>query len=331
MSTSHTCTLSPHPLPTILSAFEYESYTENYDWDDYNDYEFARQQPRGPMVLISIGISSSISAQQSLEQSVDKAGVPTSSVYCKYRSDDDFTNLAWESPANVLVIHKDIEIAQDKEVSADTEEDTFSDWLRSHSESGPMEAAVDLVLFFGSDSAPSSLGCSNYDVVPQQPCGPMPSDGICVPTSPCQFSPPPLLVTPDTSVHEITSIISYSRSPLSAASIFSQSADNFSSPAIQSVHKVKSKDDVAIPTLESLARVFDVRDDDVTNVVEVFADDIGEYVLSAWPSSYFKFYAEEYSKESYSAVQSDPVYAKSDSDNECRHWGQRAIYPVGTL
>jgi len=301
LSASHTRALSPHPLSATPSAFGYESQAENYDRDDYyndyDDYDFACRRPRGPMVPISIGISGSLSAKQSPDQSVDRTGVPTSSVYCEDRPDDDFANSTWESPANVLVVHEGVAIVQDTEVGADTEEDAFSEWLQSYPESDPAEAAVDSVSFFGSDSAPSSPGCSDCNGIPQQPRRLMSPNGVSVSTNPCQLFPPLPLVSLNISTHEITSSISYSRSPPSAASIFSQSADTLRSPTIQPAREANEVIDVASST-------------------KVSADNVGEHALSAWPSSYFKFYAEEYSKESYSAVQSDPVYAESDSNDE---------------
>ena len=272
------------------------------------------------MVPISVGISGSLSAEQSPDQSVDKAGVPTSSVYCEYRSDDDFADLTWESPANVLVVQDEVEeIAQDTGFGSNTEEDVFSDWLRSHSESGPAEAAVDSVSFFGSDSAPSSLGCGDYDGIPQRPRGPMPPSEVIVPTSPCRLSPPPSPVAPNISAHEIASIVSYSRSLPSATSALSQSADNLSYFATQSTHEVETDSAIAVLTSESLASASEVRDSEVIDVAlstEVSAGDIGEHAFATWPSSYFKFDTEENSKESYSAIHSDPVHAELDSNDE---------------
>ena len=273
------------------------------------------------MIPISVGVSGLLSAEWSPNQSVDEASVSVNSIYHEYSSNDNFANSTWESPANVLVVHEDID-----EIGSNTD-DAFSDWLRSHSESGPAEAAVDLVSLYGSDSAPSSLGCGDYDADPQRPHGPMPSDRVSVSTSPCQLSSPPPLVAPYISAHEISSIISYSRSPLSATLIFSQSAENFSSPTIQSAHEVESKDDVAIPTPESLAHVSEVQNNEIIDAAlsaEVFAGSIGEHALSVWPSSYFKFYTEENSKESYSAVQSNPLLAEFDSNDECEVLAARA-------
>ena len=270
------------------------------------------------MTPIFVGVSSSLSAETTSDQFINEVRVPTSSVYHERDSEDNFASSDWESPANVLVIREDIEIAQDEEIGSNTE-DAFSDWLRSHSESGPAEAAVDSVSIFGSGSASLGPDFDDYDVVPQRPRGPMPSNRVSVPTSPCRLFSPPPLVAPYILAHEISSIISYSRSPPSATSIFSQSADNFSSPAIQSAHEVESKDDVAIPTPESLARVFDAQDNkvvDVASSTEVFADDVGERAFATWPSLYFKYDTGEDSKELYSAVQSNPVPAKSDSNDE---------------
>ena len=249
------------------------------------------------MTLISVGVSSSSSAEKSPDQSVDEASVPTGSVYCKDGSDDDFADSVWESPTDLLVVHEDVEIAQDKEVGTDTDEDAFSDWLQSYPESGPAEAAVDLVSVCESDSVPSSLCCGNYNDIPQRPCRPMvptaigchdspnipipyrPSDEVSVPTSP-------------------SSITSYASNLPSSTPVFSQSADGFSSPTIRSVREDDGVTDVALS-------------------IEVSTCGVGEHALVTRPSSSFEYNTGEDSKESYSAVQSNPVLAGSDSDDEC--------------
>ena len=247
------------------------------------------------MIPISVGVSSSLSTKKSPE---------------------------------VLVIHEDVEIAQDKEVGMDTEEDAFSDWLRSHSESGPAEAAVDSASFFGSGSASLSLGCDDYDVIPQRLRGPLPPNGVIVPTSLCRLSLPPPPVAPNVSAHEIASIISYSRDLPSAILILSQSADSPSSSATQFTHEVESDDAIAIPTAESLARVSRVQDNEAANIAlsksEVFADDVGKHTLGTWLFSPPEFDTGEDSKESYSAVQPNPVPTEFDSSDEYKVLATRA-------
>ena len=276
MSTSHARALLPHPLPITPSTFRYESQAESYDRDDYNDYNdyddynFAHRRPRGPMVPISVGISSPLSAETTPDQFINEVCVLTGSVHHERDSEGNFAGSTWETPANGLDAHKDVEIMQDKEVSAETEEDAFSDWLQSYPESDPAEAAVDSASLFRSDSLSIGSSCSDYDDLPQRSCGPM------VPTTP------------------------YSNDPPSATSVLSLFADSLSSPAAQSTHEVKSYNAVAVPT-ESLAKS------------EVFAGGVGEHALPAWPSSYFEFNTGEDSKESYSAVLSNPVLAESDS------------------
>ena len=264
------------------------------------------------MTPISVGVSSSLSAGQTPDQSVDEASVPTTSVYHERGTNVKFTNSTWESPADLLV-HENVEIVQDKEVSADTEEDAFSDWLQSYPESGPAEAAVDWVSIFGSGSASLSPDFDNYDVIPQRPRRPMVPIAIgCRDSSdissPCQ---------PPDGVSVFSPL-----SPPSAASIHSQFVDNISSPATRSTHEVKSNSAIAILTSESLASASEVQDDEFADVAtsktEVFAGGVGEHALSAWPSSYLEFDTGEDSKESYSAVHSDPVHAESDSNDECR-------------
>ena len=261
------------------------------------------------MIPISVGVSGSLSAEQSPNQSVDKVGVPMSSVYRERESDDNLINSAWESPINGPVVHESVEIAQDKGIVPNTE-DTFSDWLRSYSKSGPAEAAVDSASLFESDSAPFGLGCDDYDVIPQQPHEPISLDGVSVLTGPCRSIPPPLPVTPNISVHEIVPTISYSRSPPRATMSFYQPADDLGSPATQFVHEVEFDDIIAIPTSESLAKVF--------------ANDVEKHTLGTWPFSPPEFDTGEDSKESYSAVHSNPVRAELDSDDECEVLAARA-------
>ena len=293
------------------------------------------------MIPISVGVSGSLSAEQSPNQSVYKAGVPMSSVYRERKSNDNLINSVWESPTNGPVVHESVEIVQDEEIGSNTE-DVFSDWLQSYPESGSEDAAADSASFFGSGLASLSLGCDDCDVIPQRPRGPMvpiaigcrdssdilslhqSSNGVIVPTSHCRLFPPPPPVTPNILVHEVVPSISYSRKSPSAALVPSQPADSLSSPATQPVHEVEPDGAITIPTPESLARVFDVRDSEVTDVAEVFAGGVGEHALSAWPSSYFEFDTEENSKESYSAVHSDPVHTRLDSDDGCEVLAARA-------
>ena len=225
------------------------------------------------MVPISVGISGSLSAEQSPNRSIDGIGVPVNSVYCESESDDNLVNSTWESPTNGPVVRESIEIVQDEEIGSNME-DVFSDWLQSHSESGPAEAAVDSALFFRTDS--SSLGSSydDYNVTTQRPREPL------VP------------------------IIPYSSRSLNAALVLSRPTNSLSSLAIQSMHEVEFDSTVAVLTSESLAES------------EVFTSGVGEHALVTQPSSSFEFDTGEDSKESYSAVLSNPVLAKSDSGDK---------------
>ena len=229
------------------------------------------------MTPISVGVSSSSSAEKSPDQSVDEASVPTGSVYCKDGSDDDFADSVWESPTDVLVVREDVEITRNKEASADTDADAFSDWLQSYPESGPAEAAVDSVPLFRSDSVPFSLGCEGYDITPKRPCRAMSPDGVSVLTGPCRLFLPPLPVTPDISAHEIVPTSPFSRNPLSLTSVPSQHADDFSSPTTRFAHGVEPDGTMAIPTPESLDQVFDVQPgDEVTNVAGILVGGVGD-------------------------------------------------------
>ena len=322
------------------SAFGYESRAESYEQDDYNgydDYDLAHRRPRGPMTPISVGISGSLSVEQTPDQSIDEAGVLTSSVYHECDSEDDFANSTWESPENVLVVHEDV-----NEIGSNTE-DAFSDWLQSYPESGPTEAAVDSVSFCGSDSAPFSPGCGDYDGIPQRPRRPMvpiaiscrdspdisspyqPTNGISALSNPCRLAQPSSPVAPNILVHEMVPITSYSSDLPSTTSVLSQPAGSLSSPATQFAHKVGTDSAIAVLTSESLASVSEVRDSEVTDVAEVFTGGAGERPFATWSSSEsLEFDTGEDSKESYSAVHSDPVLAESDSNDKCRVLAARA-------
>ena len=271
------------------------------------------------MVPISVGISGSLSAEQSPNRSIDGIGVPMNSVYCESKSDDNLVNSTWESPTNGPAVRESIEIVQDEEIGSNTE-DVFSDWLQSYPESGPAEAAVDSVPLFRSDSVPFSLGCEGYDITPKRPCRPMSPDGVSVLTGPCRLFPPPLPVTPDISSHEIVPTSPFSRNPLSLTSVPSQRADDFSSPATRLTRKVEFDDAIFIPTSESLASAFEVQDNGVADItlseLEVFGGGFEEHTLETWPSSPPEFDTEDDSKELYSAVWSNPAYAGPDSDDE---------------
>ena len=165
----------------------------------------------------------SLSAEECPDQFINEVRALTGSVHHERDSEGNFAGSTWETPANVLDAHKDVEITQDKEVSAETEEDAFSDWLQSYPESDPAEAAVDSASLFRSDSLSIGSSCGDYDDFPQRSCGPM------VPATP------------------------YSNDPPSATSVLSLFADSLSFPATRSTHEIKSYNAVAVPT-ESLAR-----------------------------------------------------------------------------
>ena len=271
------------------------------------------------MTPIFIGVSNSLSAETSPDQSVNEAHDLTSSVYHERDSEESFASSTSESPTNLLVDRESVEIVQDEEIGSNTE-DVFSDWLQSYPESGPAEAAVDSVPLFRSDSVPFSLGCEGYDITPKRPCRPMSPDGVSVLTGPCRLFPPSLPVTPDVSAHEIVPTSPFSRNPLSLTSVPSQRADDFSSPATRITREVEFDDAIFIPTSESLASAFEVQDNEVADItlseLEVFGGGFEEHTLETWPSLPPEFDTEDDSKELYSAVRSNPVYAGPDSDDE---------------
>jgi len=250
------------------------------------------------MIPISVGVSSLISNESSLNQSIDEPSVPVSSIYHECSYDHNLANSTRECPTNILVVEEDVkETAWNKEVSADTEEDTFGDWLQSYSESGPVEAAVDSASLFESDSASLDLGSYNYNDIPQRPRGPMvpiaigcsdspddlvpyqPSDEVSVPTSPHRLVPSP---------------------SSSAPPVLSQPADSLGTPATQFAHEVESEGTINFPTPELLS--------------EVLAGDVEEHAFANWLPSVPEFDTEEDSKELYSAVQLDPVYVGPNSN-----------------
>ena len=212
-------------------------------------------------------------------------------------------------------------VAQNEEPGANIEEDAFSDWPRSHPEPKPAKAVADVVSPLG--SGPVVIDFSRYEYYeddPQQPHGPMPSIEISLSTSARQLLLSPSPVSLDISAHEIAPTFPSSNDLPSATSVFSQPFDDLSLLATQSTHEVESEDAIAISTQEFLASVPEVQDNkaiDVPTSREVCFDNVGEHALAAWLSSFSEFDTEEDSEELYSAIQSDPVHAEPDPNDEC--------------
>ena len=148
----------------------------------------------------------------------------------------------------------------------------------------------------------------------------MPSIEISLSTSARQLLLSPSPVSLDISAHEIAPTLPSSNDLPSATSVFSQPFDNPSSLATRSTHEDEFDDVIAISTSEFLASVPEVQDHEATNVPtsrEVVSGNIGEHALAAWLSSFSEFDTEEDSEELYSAIQSDPVHAEPDPNDEC--------------